>query len=479
MNPMFLIVATLLSASGQAAEMSLSEGWRMVGTSNEALAASRARAQAAREARLANLGAWMPVVKLEASANQLDRDLVMDLDPIRSAMIELQARDQVSLASLQAALKGSSLTPAQQAGLKDQAVAGMDAALPHFQTTIKEQTHWTAAVSAYQPLFHGGKILQANRQATARQRAAAADTARQLADLQRDFGRLYLQAVVLRRSLALRQEALAAIENHRERAARLVEQGMADRSAQLRADLAAAEAANALADDSAKLSTLGLALAQIAGSPRSISPSESLPDPPAPPDLSEPDVAGHPLLGALAAQREAAGANSRSRAGEFLPEIGAFGRYELHRQALSALDPHWIVGVRGSWTLFRGGTDWRAWRAARAQELEAAAMEREARGLLGVQNSRQILTWRQARTKWGRMASQEALARENHRVAQLRFQQGQGTSLDVVDAWLSLEKATLERLAAAGEAWNAALETAWSEGRVEEFATLWNTRGAR
>jgi outer membrane protein TolC len=77
------------------------------------------------------------------------------------------------------------------------------------------------------------------------------------------------------------------------------------------------------------------------------------------------------------------------------------------------------------------------------------------------------------------MASQEALARENHRVAELRFQQGQGTSLDVVDAWLSLEKASLERLAASGEAWTAALETDWSEGRVERFATLWNEGGAR
>ncbi len=473
------ILGAALSGTPPTTEVTLEEGWRMVGTSNAAMAASRARAEAAREGRLATLGAWLPVVKLDASANQLDRDLVMDLDPIRTAMMELQARDQVSLASLQTAMKGGTLSPAQQAGVKAQALAGMEAALPHFQTTIKDQSHWTASVSAYQPLFHGGKILQANRQAAARQRAAEADTLRQAADLRRDFGNLYLQATVLRRSMALRQEALVAIEGHRERAARLVEQGLADRSAQLRADLAAAEAANALAEDSAKLATLGVALAQLAGSPNALSPSQSLPDPPQAPELTDPHLDTSPLLGALAAQREAAGAASRARAGEFLPEVGAFGRYELHREALSALDPYWIVGVRGSWTLFRGGTDWRAWRASRAQELEAAAMERQARSLLGVQNTRQILTWRHARAKWRRMGAQEALARENHRVAELRFQQGQGTSLDVVDAWLSMEKASLERLAAAGEAWSAALETAWSEGHVERFAKLWNEGGAR
>lgn len=64
-------------------------------------------------------------------------------------------------------------------------------------------------------------------------------------------------------------------------------------------------------------------------------------------------------------------------------------------------------------------------------------------------------------------------------MAESRFRQGQGTSLEVVDAWLSLEKASLERLSASGDAWIAALETCWSRGQVERFAQLWNDGGAR
>ena len=44
--------------------------------------------------------------------------------------------------------------------------------------------------------------------------------------------------------------------------------------------------------------------------------------------------------------------------------------------------------------------------------------------------------------------------RENHRVTEARFAQGQATGLEVVDAWLATEKADLEKLSAAGEGWS-------------------------
>lgn len=492
MKRKFLALALLsLMHGGHAADsslrdVSLRDGWGRVVSGNHALEAARARSEGARATRLAALGGYLPVVRLEASANHMDRDLVLDLDPIRDALLELQSRDQASLYVLQQSMAaqaaGGALTPAQQAalsaGAKAQARGALDAGVPHFVQTVKEQDHWTAAIGAYQPLFHGGKILNTNRAAAAKSRAAAADTTRQVADLKRDYARYYVQGAVLRRSIALRQEALGAIGRHRDRARSLVDQGMADRSALLRADLAVAEAATALADDSAKLATLQVALAQLSGTAEPQRPMDPLPDPPLP-SATAGTVSGHPLLASIEASRQAASSAAWTRAGELLPEIGAFGRYELHRQAMSALDPYWVVGVRGTWTLFRGGTDAMTWKAARLQEVEAVAMRDEARSLLSLQETRQILSWTQARAKWERMAAQEALAFENHRVAELRFQQGQATSLDVVDAWLSREKASLERLAAAGEAWNAALETTWSQGRVDEFGTMWNQGGAR
>ena len=479
-NSRWILLATAgLTVSVKAVEIGLAEGWNLVRQGNHALEASRSRGDAAREARAATAGAWFPVVRLEASANHMDRDLVMDLDPIRAAMIELQSRDAASLAALQTSLGGGTLTPQQRAAVQAQAQGALDAALPRFRQTIKDQDHWTASVNVYQPLFHGGKILAANRQAAARRRAADADTTRLAADVRRDFARLYVQGALLRRSLSLREEALVSIARHVERADRMVEQGMADRSAALRARLAWTEATTALADDSARLATLELALAQIAGSEVPLRPTDALPPPPDLIDRDSSEPSAHPMLAALHAQRQAASGAVRAKAGEFAPEVGAFGRWELHREALSVLDPHWVVGVRGTWTVFRGGADAHAWKAARAQEAELAAMEREAASLVDLQDSRQFLSWRQASARWKRLQAQEDLAAENHRVAESRFRQGQGTSLEVVDAWLSLEKASLERLSASGDAWIAALETFWSRGQVERFAKLWNDGGAR
>ena len=330
---------------------------------------------------------------------------------------------------------GQTLTPEQQAamsaGAKAKAAAAYEASLPPFETVLKEQDHWTAALSAYQPLFHGGKILSINRAAAAKSRAAAADTIRQLADLKRDYAKYYIQGAMLRRSIALRLEALEAIghpprprEEARGRRHGRPVRPAARRSRRRRSDHGAGRRQREARHPA-------VALAQLSGSSDPQLPSDKLPDPPVPPAGPSSDVSGNPLLASIQANREAASSATWIKAGEFLPEIGAFGKYELHREALSAPRSVLDRGVRGTWTLFRGGTDAMNWKAARSQEAEAVAMHKEATSLLAVQQTRQYLSWTQARGKWERMASQEALAFENHRVAELRFQQGQGTSLDV------------------------------------------------
>ncbi|MEK7391456.1 MAG: hypothetical protein AAB214_02720, partial [Fibrobacterota bacterium] len=88
-----------------------------------------------------------------------------------------------------------------------------------------------------------------------------------------------------------------------------------------------------------------------------------------------------------------------------------------------------------------------------------------------------ILTFRQSRTRFANLSTQRDLARENHRVTEMRFEQGQATSLEVVDAWISMQKADLDRLAASGDAWISTQEILWASGRTSEFVNLWN--GAR
>lgn len=494
----FVLTGAFAAATSRAAPVPLSEALGRMERGNHSIQAQARKVNTAEEQRRAARGNFLPVVRMDVGFTHLDRDIVLDMDPIRDAMIQLQTYNQMqfSKADIQAAVAQqlgqlpvdqraaaqAAVTQAVTAKYQEGARTNLETALPHFVKTSKEQDDWDASITAYQPLFHGGRILAAQRVASSREQAATADLERQKNDLRRDFTKLYLQGSLLRSSIALRNEAIGAILHHRDRARSLVDQGMADRAALLRAEMALAEARTSLSDDSSRLESIALTLAQMAGQEEPIVPSDLLPPPPelpASPEEAVREIAGrNPLLRSIAAQQEVAHRAVAVKNADFLPEIGAFGKYELNQDAAkAAMAPCWVVGVKGTVNLFRGGGDWYSRSAARSTEMELAALRREAESALAAQSRRQFLTLRQSRTRHGNLLAQADLARENHRVTSMRFEQGLATSLEVVDAWLSMQKADLERLAAAGDSWIAAQEILWTAGRTEDFVNLWN--GAR
>ncbi|QQS04525.1 MAG: TolC family protein [Fibrobacterota bacterium] len=484
-NPTLLAGILLWFATCRQAEAtSLAEAMARMEEGNLTLRSSSRRVENATEQKLATRGNFLPVIRLDVGLTHLDRDILLDMDPIREAMVQLQTGNAVSLAKLDYAMKNPaspSMPAANQLAVKNAAGTQLNAALPHFVKTSKEQDDWEATLVAYQPIFHGGRILAASRVAASRETAAKAEMARQRNDLRRDFTKLYLQGCLLRESIALRNEAIGAIEHHRARAKTMVEQGITDRAALLRAEMTLAEARTSLSDDSSKLESIALTLAQMAGGNDLLIPSDRLPPPGDPATLTgiDKEIAGsNPLLLALSAQAEVAHRAVEVKNADFLPEIGAFGKYELNQDAAkAALAPCWVVGIKGTVNLFRGGADWHSRQAARSAELEIATLRLEARNSLEAQSKRQFLAFRQAVNRHGNLLAQAELARENHRVVSMRFEQGLATSLEVVDAWISMQKADLDRVAAAGDAWISTQEILWASGRTDEFVKLWNGAG--
>jgi len=487
-----------LVACGWSAPLTLSDAMARLENGNNGLKAQAQKVVTASETRKAAFGNFLPVVRLESDLMYLDRDIELDLDPIRTAMIQLQTYNQMQFsktdiqnsvatqlaqlpASQQAAAQAA-VTQAVTAQYQAGAQSKLESQLPHFVETVKDQKDWDASIVAYQPLYHGGRIKAGYEVAKAREQAAGADLDRQKNDLRKDFAKLYLQGSLLRSSIALRNQSIGAIEHHRDLAKNMVEQGMVDRAASLRAEMALADARTALSDDSMKLESISITLAQMAGQDEAIVPADSMPSPPLTESVTHATgtagVADNPMLRSLAANQEVAHQAVQAKTADFAPEIGAFGKYEFNQDAAKmALEPCWVVGVKGTINLFHGGGDWHARAAARSTEVELAALRAEAENALGAQSKRQFLSLRQATTRFANLGAQADLARENHRVTSLRFEQGQATSLEVVDAWLAMQKADLDRLAAAGDGWMAAQEILWASGRTDEFASLWN--GAR
>lgn len=473
-----IVCVILLICHVSALELSLEQALGRMEAGNQSLKAGQARVEASQYSQKASLGNFLPVVKLELIAEHLDRDLVLDLDPIREAMLQMQSSNAVTQQAFQNHMQGGTpYTTSQQQAIQQGAYQQLDEAVPHFLDTIKHQNHWLGNITVYQPLFHGGKIYAANRIFQSKTKVATQEQVRKIADLRRDFSKLYLQATILRTSISLRQNALLAMESHRQRAQTLVEQGMVDRTALLRAQIALADGRTALADDQMKLNSIGLTLAQYMDAQESIYPSDTILE--LPPKIAKLDSylqnirSAHPLITTMQAQVDLSNRVIAVKNADFVPEIGAFGKYELNQSELSSLEPNWVVGVKGSVTLFRGGSDYYQRESALASKREVQWMKADVMRSLEAQFERQHLVMEQSRLRYYNLGAQEELAQENHRFTLRRFEEGQGTGLEVVDAWLQLQKVQLERVASAGDAWNALLELQWACGRTSEFVEMW------
>ena len=141
--------------------------------------------------------------------------------------------------------------------------------------------------------------------------------------------------------------------------------------------------------------------------------------------------------------------NLRANRSEFFPEVYLFGIRELYEEDLTALEPAWAVGVGANITLLKAGSGSNRIKAARKMEEQAKlAHHKLARDLSTLVSSRHQELMKYSEQFDSLQASLE-LAEENLRARKRSFEEALATSLDVVDAQLSLSGIQVERMKAA------------------------------
>jgi outer membrane protein TolC len=175
----------------------------------------------------------------------------MDLDPIRKAMLSLQAKNQVSFSSIASQMKGgpaiTESSPAYATYYKA-AYDAYDSKLPHFLDTLKEQNYPQASFTVVQPLFTGGKILAGLRAGRAEKKASEAELTKTRNEIIQETTNYWLGVVVTRDVVNVRKEVLNGMLQHQKNAERLSEQGLISRYHLLRAEVAVSEAQRNLID---------------------------------------------------------------------------------------------------------------------------------------------------------------------------------------------------------------------------------------
>ncbi len=397
-------------------------------------------------------GNFLPSVTLRGGYTHLNDPLKIDLSPIRQAMIELHTRDQVGLANLQSLIVNHRPLTADEMLLAQKTTYNaLDNALPSFTETFKAQDYKTATLLAVQPIFLGGKLIAAKNYADDEQKAARAELLKTENEVIRDVIRSYLTVVLLHQVVQTRKEVLSGMERHRHQARLLFKQGLIAKTDVLRAQVAVAEAQRNLFDDSNKLQLAYLALKHSLGLPEDapLIVSDSLQYRPFNDSLQTVLTNARqcqPLLKLIAAKSNEAKQNLLAKTSQFLPQIAVFGKYEMYPQYLSSLEPRWAVGVNVQLNLFNGFKTYNNVQEARHLNKEMDYLQSDIHRQIDLWVNKSFRQMRNAEQRYFKLRTDIALARENLKSQEKRFQTGMGTSLDVIDARLLLEKDRIERL---------------------------------
>jgi outer membrane protein TolC len=429
----------------------------------------------------ASLGQFAPNVKLSAGVNHLNDDMVIDLTPIRSALIDMQSRNQVEFANVYNVLQlRPQLTSGERAALQRQYGAALDNKIPAFAETFKERDYYSATVSVVQPLFLGGKLIAAHQYAQAEQACSQAELEKIRHEVARETEDRYLTVCFLQQVVATRRLVLSGMEQHERQAQRLLAQGLIAHVQLLRSQVAVAEAERNLHDDLNRLDIAELALRQTMAWPEEapLQVSDTLhfammPDSAA--CFAGGDMA-QPLLTMVASKERAALQGIHVARSAYLPEVAAFAKYEMAPKYLSMLEPRWVIGAQASITLFDG--------FRRHQNLQSAKSVRNQVQALSAQTQRQVDLWRvkafreanNALHRYLKMASHQQLAQESVRLYEKRFETGLSTSLEVIDSRLVLEKIILERTQSLFDFYHTMADFYVATGRPQDFIALWNGR---
>lgn len=321
----------------------------------------------------------------------------------------------------------------------------MQLSIPGFALSKQDMRRYT--LNAEQPLWTGGRVKHGVSQV--RHGAAALDAAAQSRrrDIAGATAEAYLKAVLARRAAGVQQQAADTVAAHVAQAQALFDRGLIPKYELMRAQTELANASRRALDAANQADLAAAFLLDLMG----------LPDM-APPELTT-DLNGalefmltyeqavaealenSPDMKALSERGAMYEAGVRSARADLRPVVAAVAQQDLRDEDLPVTQPDAFVGVVVKLPLLDGGNARaRAGYNRRMQDRNAQDAERLANGIR-LQVRKYYLDLQSAAKALEAADTAVALAKESLRLAERRFETGEGASLEVTDAALGLSVA--------------------------------------
>ncbi len=420
---------------------------------SDALGAAEANLRAS-ESDLAATGALRrPFISLDAQWLRYQKTLELSLDPARAQVSGAADRFIAGLPGMLPDLPAA-LTD-QIAGRLEQSIPGLLAGIPASVTLRNDRSLFHPTVTAIQPLYTGGAIPAAQAGAKAGAEIAAAQSAvtRDLLSLR--LVQAYFGQQLAAHSMKIARDTRDGFDRHLSNALQMEQQGVLSYSRRLQVAVARDTAQRAFerAEGEYRMATDALTL---------LLRSEQPIDPRTPlfvnsavlPPLEEfvdGAMADHPMLRQADAGEKLAQAGTKLAKARFKPQFYAFGAYNLNRDDELLIEPDWIFGVGVHYSLLSNVDRRDQLAAARARTQAAQNAAREARVEIRQAVTNAYRATEIARRQFHLLQSSVDAARENLRVEEISFKEGEATASDLIDARNTVGLAETQRAAAAYE----------------------------
>jgi outer membrane protein TolC len=306
-----------------------------------------------------------------------------------------------------------------------------------------------ASIDTTWSIYSGGRIRAQQRSLAAGVSEAQSELEGIDQQLDADLTSVYFGVELAVNVERTRRSVLEQADRQLERAKRFEQRGMIPAVERLNAQVARDEAARAHVSAQRDLEIARMRLQRLLMSPTAIEPTTPLfmitrPMRPLAQWLSLAE-ADNPSLKGLAARQVQAEQGVVAAQARWKPEVFAFGSYAMIRHYQSLVEPDWRAGIGVSFTLFSREDRSNHVAAAKdaVRQVEAARGEAVNEILTAIEAAYRKVE--QAREQFLLLDSALAGARENLRLRERGFGEGQATSLDVNEARNALARAETSR----------------------------------
>ena len=471
-----VLLGLATSVAVSAAPISLSDAINMAKAGNSQIKAEKAKVDMAESGQSEAFSRFMPQLTLTASVTKINDPIYIDLNQIRSGMIQVhgaeayqsyysqyysdyykQYYDQAYQAAItqgadEATAAATAQKAADQAGTQAGTKAGAEAqkqteeklneALPSFEKKVQDDVFFNARLTAIWPIFTGFKIYSAYD--AAKENVNAKKSAFDMAQntILMDVATKYFTLRLAEELTVLRESTKKNLAEHLARSKKL-EEGQISKAERLRAEVALAEAENALEDSYRDQTLARLALASLLHTDTNITAITPVMAPEQTfgmEEFKQLAIDRHPGLRQLRTERKRSqDAVSAARA-DYYPTVALFAYKELYTRDLTILEPEWAVGAKLQWDLFKGGETRSKVSNAKALDRSLSSMEEQTMDNIGLLVEKRWREMEHAKSRLESLKKTRELAEEAHRSQTLAYEAGLATGLDVVDAELALSR---------------------------------------